>query len=251
MSNHNLTSLDGLENLRRVDGDVVIMGNANLQNVDALRTLAAAPQPVDRSVYISYAGRVYTSLDFLNTPPAPPAFPPPPPNLCNGENVVVTSETPPVRQSGDVYVRDLERFRGCDKVVGELRVWKSSLSNMEPLLSLEEMWGARMPDGDLLALEANAQLSNLRGLANLRSMNGNLRIVDNPVLVSLDGLEQLRTLRGWDLTVANNSNLQNVNALRSLAQGSPALDFGDVHIEFGGQVYTSFDFLLQEGSGEV
>ncbi len=81
--------------------------------------------------------------------------------------------------------------------------------------ALAELEGITRIVGDLTIRET--ELTDLRGLQDLRTVEGSLFIEQNPALVSLDGLEGLRAV-GVELGVINNESLRDISALAGLQE---------------------------------
>jgi hypothetical protein len=104
--------------------------------------------------------------------------------------------------------RDIYRYKDCSSVAGGLRIEGSELASLDALANLTRVSGA-------LVISHNAQLTELAGLQNLRSV-GSLEIRSNPELSSLAGLESLEVSRR--VSIVENPSLRHLNGLTRLTR---------------------------------
>jgi hypothetical protein len=90
----------------------------------------------------------------------------------------------------------------------------TGITNVDGLSSLEKMVKGR-PYGDGLFLSGNSALTNIDGLINLTTIDGNLSISSNSALTSIDGLKNLTSVSSA-LRINDNSALTNVDGLINL-----------------------------------
>jgi hypothetical protein len=96
---------------------------------------------------------------------------------------------------------------------------------------LENLVGFKGLTGDLagaIEISGNAQLKDLDGFQSIDATTA-MTITDNPQLITLHGLENVKTLDGEDqkgnsLTIKANTHLTDVNALQELAMVSGGID---------------------------
>ena len=100
---------------------------------------------------------------------------------------------------------ELDRFAACDVVTGDLEIRGGDALDLRGLANL------RRVDGSLVIAD-NPKLSSLSGLARLRRVE-RLELRDNPELTSLRGLEGVRDL---DALVLRKNGLRNVKGLDNL-----------------------------------
>jgi hypothetical protein len=202
----NLANLDGLENLKAVEGELLVSsseltqidGLANLQTV-GLRTdlssntaLQSANLPALRALGESYGisfscsgSPAITSLDFLGI----------------------------TELSGDVRLAELPKlqmvdFRNLVETTGSLMIETSGQTADQPLtLNLGSLTVARE-----LTLRGVSNLSAISGLGALQTLTDALIISDNPELTGLQGLSALEEL-GNTLLIRNNAMLPTCEAL--------------------------------------
>ena len=94
----------------------------------------------------------------------------------------------------------------CDRVLNELRVEGSDITNLDGLANITSVGGQ-------LWIQDNAALTNLDGLANITgSVGGELYIFNNAALTNLDGLANITSV-GGDLFISSNAALINHDGL--------------------------------------
>lgn len=123
------------------------------------------------------------------------------------------------------------RFGPCNRVVGDLVISGSDISNLDGLSDLISVGGDLQVKrcnrlltldglsgltavGGLIAIVLNDSLVSLSGLSNITSLAKNLRIASNPTLPNLNGLQSLISING--LAIESNRSLENIDALASL-----------------------------------
>lgn len=132
---------------------------------------------------------------------------------------------------------DFLSLKGCLTLSGPLQVaFSSDITDLEPLINLTSVTGAD-EHGNSIYIYKNENLENIRGLRNLKCrLKGALVVDNNDKLVSLEGLEGIRTI-GQNLAtdgiyIVSNPLLEDINALKNLAEppmgnlrmwGNPAL----------------------------
>jgi hypothetical protein len=88
------------------------------------------------------------------------------------------------------------RIDDCDK-----------LTSIKGLEKMQDVLGS-------ITLKNNPLLNDLRPWSNLHTVTERIRIINNPSLQSLDGLEKVKELEGIELV--NNTSLRDINGLRNL-----------------------------------
>jgi len=81
----------------------------------------------------------------------------------------------------------------------------------------------------------SSSIQSINGLAQIRSIGGNLRIANNDDLINLFGFENLTNLDG-DLLIFSNQNLEDISA------------FEDLH-DIGGYLHISSNYSLEDLTG--
>ncbi len=116
---------------------------------------------------------------------------------------------------GILYIRYdtiLQNLNGLSalKHAGALYILENhNLRNLDGFSSLTEV-------NDLISIQYNGGLVGIDGLSSLRSVNGELRIANNPELKSINGLVNLNAVGG--LAIMNNPKLVNVKGLNSVVK---------------------------------
>lgn len=75
-------------------------------------------------------------------------------------------------------------------------------------------------DGDLLigSQDSLSDIRNLEGLQNINTINGALRIVNNPIMDDVSGLSRLREIHG-EIEIVNNDSLRTMEGLQTISTG--------------------------------
>ncbi len=93
-------------------------------------------------------------------------------------------------------------YPGCTQIEGDVSITKEGWGNVYNLDSLNILTDI---GGDLTIY--NTGLINLKGLENLQKINGTIRIMDNSLLTSLSGLENIDKSAVKDLFIHDNTSL--------------------------------------------
>jgi hypothetical protein len=88
--------------------------------------------------------------------------------------------------------RDIARVTGCGVITGNLRIYSTTVNNLDFLASLTSVEGL-FEIGSIG--EGNPNLTSLTGLENLTNVGSTLSIRGNNALTSLDGLQNLTNVR--------------------------------------------------------
>lgn len=158
-NNFSLTSLDGLTMLDTIGVSLRIIGNVNLTSISGMSNLSA----IHEEIYIS-------GNDQLT-------------NL-NGLQAITTI-------SGDLYINGMQ-----------------NLINLSGLDNLSTVGGQ-------VTISFNEALENLTGLGGLTYIDNNIFISNNHALVNLEGLEALEKTNG-SINLFQNDQVQNTLGLSSL-----------------------------------
>jgi hypothetical protein len=243
VENAALTSLDGLESLRCVEGDVVVQFDSSLASLAGLENL----WHVGGGLTIAYDMNALTDLDGLAglTEVGDDVHLEGIPGLTDisaldGLAVVISSLTiedcpslhdlyglQNVTAAGAVYLdglgglTDLSGLESLATLTGDLVVY--NCGNLESLDGLDALSGALGCD---LRLAQNSQLADLAALASLESINGELFVSSDDSLTGLGGLEGLSSISGG-LRFLGNPTLIDINALDGLAAFSGGFEISD------------------------
>jgi hypothetical protein len=250
----NLVSLEGLENLRSVEGDVVFDGNTNLINFEGLNGLETIGGSLligavttdfytlnreGNDALLSFDGfdsletiggnlrvlgnEVLLSLQGLDS-------------LSSIGNSLYLWSNPSLQSTaglrqlatigGDFEVRGnpaFERFLDLENLVqiGGLAFQDNALTNLQGLNALEAVTGNFHVGGradDTFSSQFNgSSVTTLEGLDNLRSIEGNFWVWNNPSLEHIRGLPKLTTVSG-SVSVGDNLALISIEGFDSLIQ---------------------------------
>lgn len=230
--NKYITSLNGLNNLKEISGELEINDNKLLIDITALKKL----KKVDK-LNVSY-NPVLTSLEGLNSVSGSI------PNgleisknkrlqdisqlsgvISVGEYIAITSNLSLQSLEGlhnikatinghlqivsNNYLKDLKGLRSLSKVDGEVQIrLNPDLENFKGLEKLTEI-------KNFLHIKNNDKLKNLEGLMSLKSVGEDFSITGNKSLNSLTGLKKLITIKG-DLSISENPLLTNINGVNTV-----------------------------------
>ncbi|MGG6230494.1 YARHG domain-containing protein [Tenacibaculum sp. SDUM215027] len=182
--NESLTSLEGLDNLTEVSGELVIRDNESLDNIDALKKLKKVHQ-----LNISY-NPMLKSIEGLSNLSG---------ELLGGLQVYKNKR-----------LQDISQLSGIT-LVGQHLIVSSNLS----IRSLEGLHNIKAVKDGYLGIRSNANLKDLKGLRKLSTVDEEVQINSNPLIESLEGLEKLTAI-GKFLYIKQNNNLKNLEGLKSL-----------------------------------
>ena len=200
--NYTLQSLSGLENIAYLGGGLSVVTNNLVNNLIGL--------PVIRQL----AG----TLDIGNNPAL---------SSLTGLDSLETVEGNLRVSSNGFGMHDLKPLSRVNRVGGELFI-----TNNNGLTSLEGLEQLSAVGGNCFV---NGLFYDYHGLDNLRSVGGNVDILQNGNLSSLHGLDSLQSIGGLLAIIGNNNliDLQGLNRLDSV----------------GGRLIVSDHFQLQSLSG--
>ena len=99
-------------------------------------------------------------------------------------------------------------YPGCTVIGGKVEIKNTDITNLNGLNVITTIEG-------YLKLENNPSLTDLTGLSNLTSIGEYLRIEKDSALTNLDGLNSLETI-GDDFRMRYNPELENIDGLSSL-----------------------------------
>ncbi len=212
--NPELISLEGLNRLRQVSGNLNIESNKKILDLKGLDSLTIIGGSLTVSGYIN-GNFSLTSLDGLN-------------NLTSiGGGLTIEAN------------RALTNIKALSNV-GSVRLsiliaGNVMLNSLEGLEKIEKLIGS-------LILKSNYSLNNLRGLEGLKETGSIVRILDNIALLNLEGLENLRTI-GRDVEIYSNPSLVSLKGLNNLRDIFGALTIGTEGALFGNPALTSLEGL--------
>ncbi len=215
--NEFLVSLEGLENLTEVSGELEIRDNEALATIEALKNLKTV-----NKLNISYNPKLTTlkGLDKLSG------------ELLGGLQIYKNKRLEEITQLSGITL------------VGDHLVVNSNLS----IQSLEGLHNIKSVKNGYLGVRSNDNLKDLKGLRKLHTVDEEVQINSNPLIESLEGLEKLTRVGkffyikqnnqltdlegleslvsvGEDFKIEKNNNLKTLNGLKKLTTVK-----GDLHI---------------------
>lgn len=200
-----ITNLAGLSDLVRVDGNLAIERNTQLTNLSGLENITSVGLAVGirnndelRSLDgLSGLTTIGSVLDIRRNP-----------ELQNIDALSNLSSVAGVSIDTNDSLTNVDGLTGLseigDGVSGNLGFFRTPVSTLRGLANITRI------DGNLFIRDITA--TSLAGLDQLSAIGGGLLLDGNPNLQSLDGLEQLDSIR-LDLTVQNNFALTDCAAL--------------------------------------
>jgi hypothetical protein len=241
LRNPELSDIQGLTSLHRVDGNLVISSNAKLSNLAGINGVTSVGGMVEISDNPSL-----TNLD----------------GLSSIDSIGVGSGgfhgTKSLEISGNAALTNVQGLRGLTSLPAGLFIESNAtLPNLDGLNSLTKigektsasagynsdlvvrsnpslvnidgLGGVTAITGSLI-VEANSVLADIDGLGGVTRLLGSLMISNSPALTNLDGLSSITRI-GGDLWISNNSNLTSLAGLSSLTYvGAGGGPFPGLHI---------------------
>jgi len=178
-----ITNLNGLSNITKIDGYLNIYTNSHLKYLTGLDNLT------EIGGYLN----LYNN-DYLK-------------NINALSNLTSVGEF--VQIKGNDFLLNIEGLSGLDEIPGYLVIKDNpDLGNLSGLDNITEIGGK-------LDIINNDDLDNLSELNNLSSIGGELNISYNANLANLTGLSNLNSIAGY-LNIYSNSSLSDISALSSL-----------------------------------
>lgn len=132
-------------------------------------------------------------------------------------------------------VTNLKGLSGIKKIDGKFTIFKSTLTNLSGMESLEFVGGSMALGnndaltnidalkslkeiGEFLSINANPALENVKGLNALQKIGGYLQVTNNAKLVDLKGFNAVQSIGNYIYIINNNAleNLMSANALKSV-----------------------------------
>lgn len=230
--NRYITSLNGLNNLKEISGELEIHKNKLLTNLTALKKLkkvsklniAQNPMLTSLEGLNSVSGSIPNGLEINKNKRLQ--------NISQlsgitsvGEYIAITSNLSLQSLEGlhnikttvnchvqivsNNYLKDLKGLRSLSKVDGEVQIRLNP--GIEELTGLEKITEIKK----FLHIKNNDKLKNLEGLSSLKSIGKDFSITGNKALKSLNGLKKLITIKG-DLSISENPLLTNISGINTV-----------------------------------
>ncbi|SMC77013.1 T9SS type A sorting domain-containing protein [Moheibacter sediminis] len=218
-----LNSLTGLSNLTTIhNGNINISSNSVLSSLEGLDNINPN----------SISGVYLLSSQSLSTCSVP--------SICefidNGGMAIVSENAVGCRSTGEITAfcgeptecpagditfntqTDLEIFQSiypnCTVIHGDLNIvgWYSDIESLTPLENIESVLGD-------LNINMNV-LTNLEGLNSLTQIAGDLKIIDNPMLTSIEALSSLESINNHAIIIQANTELTSLAGLENIDPNS-------------------------------
>jgi hypothetical protein len=237
VNNDDIISLAGLNALISIGGDLEISSNTDLTSLLELENLSS----IGGGLRICYNGALSSCnipglCDYMTNPHGEVNI------YRNGQgcNSIIDiagacGSTMSCLPYGNYYFQsqsDIDHFQdyfpGCTDLEGIVNITGNDITNLKGLSEVNSI------NGDLV-IRQNYHLPSLTGLNNLTSLNGILRILQNIELEYLDGLESLSFL-GGTLSISKNPQLVNLSSLENIDS-------------IGGDLLIDHNFRLDDISG--
>ncbi|MCL5246914.1 YARHG domain-containing protein [Cellulophaga sp. 20_2_10] len=230
--NKYITSLNGLNNLKEISGELEIHENKLLTDLTALKKLKKvgklniAQNPILTSLegLNSVSGSMPNGLEINKNKRLQ--------NISQlsgitsvGEYIAITSNLSLQSLEGlhnikttidchiqivsNNYLKDLKGLRSLSKVDGEVQIRLNP--EIEELTGLEKITEIKK----FLHIKNNDKLKNLEGLSSLKSIGEDFSITGNKALKSLNGLKKLTTIKG-DLSITQNPLLSDISGVNTV-----------------------------------
>lgn len=205
ISGNDITNLNGLTSLIKVDGNLIIYGNAQLHNLNGLgglNSIGGMLEIVNNALVSDLDGlSALTSIGYWNTSYQ---------SISITDNPTLTS---------------VKELKAITSVPGRLQIENNvSLPNLDGLESLTTigLTGGPIRVADL-RITGNTSLTNIDGLSALHTIEGyyiaSVTISNNSILTNLNGLSSLTEIVGGigaSIAITDNASLTNVDSLSSL-----------------------------------
>lgn len=234
------SNLGGLQNIKKVGGDLNIIHNTELSDISALDNLDSIGKNLEISQNESLSNCTAISIcDFIDNPTGSIDIHS---NKTGCNNIIEVASGCNIELEclpyGNYYLVNQMQvdsfqsdFPNCGVIHGDLNINGSDINNLEGLshiISIEgslkvmntsvlDLQGLRNLEsiGGYLFVTGNHQITNLEGFDNLAVVNKAVRVEDNNSLLNLVGFQSLTTV-GYDFYIRSNSSLKSVEGLNNL-----------------------------------
>ncbi len=207
-SNDGLMSLDGLDNLATVNGGFSVQGNMFLENVDALSNLLTVQGDFflqENTSLTNCCGLypLFTEGTITGSTTIQENA------TCNSVNEIVLScQVDDCATS--VYLasqEEVDNWLGCDSIFQTLTISGPDITDLSPLSNLEYVEGG-------IVIRDNPMLQSLDGLNNAQ-VGFTYVIQDNPMLTDITAMSGQTIMQG-QLIIRNNDQLPSLDGLQNL-----------------------------------
>jgi len=221
----NINTLNGLENLRRVDGEIFISENTELIDIQAISDiqpeniesieitknpqLSSCSLPNFCNYLFNQIGNLTISENSINCSSESDIQAVCEVEQCPSSSIILTSQ-----EEVDNF---LLQYPNCTDINVDIFVQGNDIVNLNAFKNIEKIGPAsRFWIGSNNFLSNRTSLEDLDGLQNLQTVEGTLRINDNPLLKSLNGLQSLQIAK--NLYIESNPQLINLDGLNNLSE---------------------------------
>jgi len=203
---NNIINLNGLINLEKIEGNMVLFGNSSLSDLNGLNNLDTIKG--DLTIQANTTLDSLKGLDSLK---------------YIGKNFYI----------GETRIKNLKYIENLDTVKGIFNIeYNDSLKNFTGLNGLKYIGNSVLIIGNPvlssisalnniskikgnLFIQGNSLLNDLNGLSEIDSVSGSVEVWNNKTLTSLSGLNSLKYI-GVNLAIGSNQNLIDLNGINSL-----------------------------------
>lgn len=203
---NNIINLNGLINLEKIEGNMVLFGNNSLSDLIGLNHVDTIKG--DLTIQANSKLDSLKGLDSLK---------------YIGKNFYI----------GETRIKNLKYIENLDTVKGIFNIeYNDSLKNFSGLNGLKYIGNNVLIIGNPvlssiatfnniskikgnLFIHGNSLLNDLNGLSEIDSVSGSIEIWNNKILTSLSGLNSLKYI-GVNLAIGSNQNLIDLNGINSL-----------------------------------
>ena len=189
--NTNLKNLNGLSPIQHVGGDLLIYNNTTLQNISGISNIDLSA--ISRLVIRDNAGLASCAVS----------------RICN---YLVSDKPRDIQGNNGDCADELAALNDCSGTCP-----KGPLLNITSQAQINSFKtnypGCSALPGSLMI--SGPDITNLAGLSDLQTVNGNLLVSSNPLLENMDGLAGIQRIKG-QLGVADNTRLNTIDGLKNI-----------------------------------
>lgn len=211
--NLDLKSLDGLNNLKTIGGDLSIK-NTSLSNLKGLDNLSN----IKGEIEINRNERLKTLIGLEQL------------KSVNGVSISWNKSLTSLRGLdnltwlNDLYISSNDLLISLNHLTNLESINKIYINKNSTLESINGLINLKEIIGNLIIVE-NENLYSIIGLNNITKIGGNLSLRQNANIKSLNGLEKLRVIHG-NLSLIQNANIKSLNGLEKLRVVHGNLEIG-------------------------
>ncbi len=206
--NNELTSLNAFSQITSIPGDLTIDFNNSLENIDGFSNLTSIGGRLDiqNNPNLNECCGIYPVLSITGVTDITISNNAPD---CNAINIVFD-----VCQVDDCNLdvilesqEEVDNWLGCTEILGRLTINGDDIVDLTPLSTLTQVFS--------MQITFNPLLTTLNGLENITSMGGSLAIGNNPSLTDISALQNITSIEGGFVIIENES-LDDLSGLSGL-----------------------------------